>query len=551
MKQIMLSLLALLLAFFPHTAALREEAEADGEWRSTWDPCMSKWEEYGYFDHCSVDGDTLTIFEGVTALGWYYGEWIGDDWDSYEEQEEIPGNEELFENAMCFSLYDCDPDFHRVVLPSTLRYLGTDAFTGYTFEEFTLPEQLELLQTGAFTYCKINTLHIETELPYRLIWNCLFDCTVCAYDVPENHPVYKTIDGVLFTKDGKTLLSYPNGRQDTHYDVPAGVERIESRAFSNENLKTISLPIGLKSIGDYGFGGCTRLQSIALPLTVQEIGRRIFNECVSLELVSLPEGLEPEKGRGAEYYPDDAIFRGDNGNTLAQTDMRNGDENPSPFFAAAATLVGQGESIPLFETSTSEEPIDRLPDGMIVYVQSSDNHRLKIAPPLHWKTDSYGWVEMGNARCLPTEALFIYFDVLPAGESPIWTQRLPDPQREAPVETRDFSKGSQVSSGMLFGPFVVFKESEPFACRIQDCFLTVMGFYGDETKYGILYSDDPFELIPLKDGPDGETIREFLGGTQVEVLSMDESGCMVTTGPDTGWVPAGHVKCLPYDFEFD
>ena len=78
-----------------------------------------------------------------------------------------------------------------------------------------------------------------------------------------------------------------------------------------------------------------------------------------------------------------------------------------------------------------------------------------------------------------------------------------------------------------------------------------MCFWGDETKYGILYSDDPFELIPLKDGPDGETICEFLGGTQVEILSLDESGCMVTTGPDTGWVPAGHVKSIPYDFEFD
>ena len=126
------------------------------------------------------------------------------------------------------------------------------------------------------------------------IMNGLEDCFVAAYDAPEDHPLYKTVDGVLFSKDGKTLLAYPNARTATHYDVPAGVERIGNGAFGNEYLKTISLPIGLKSVGDYAFSGCTRLQSIALPLTVKEIGKGIFNEGVSLELVSLPEGMEAE-----------------------------------------------------------------------------------------------------------------------------------------------------------------------------------------------------------------------------------------------------------------
>ncbi len=540
MKRMLLLLLALLLALSLHTAALGEDGD-DWDWRANW-------EEWGYFDFCDVQDNTLIIFEGVKALGVART----DSWD--EDLQTDVEIEPAFVDGPSFA-WDADGgDFHRVSLPSTLRYLGVESFCYYDFEEFTLPAQLEILESYAFYRCTFDALRIETVLPADEILNGLEDCSVAAYDVPEDHPLYKTVDGVLFSKDGKTLLAYPNARTATHYDVPAGVERIGDGAFGNENLKTISLPIGLKSIGDYGFGGCTRLQSIALPLTVREIGKEIFADCVSLELVSLPEGLEAEKAENngwVEYYPDDAHFRGDNGDTLAQTNPRDGDENPSTFFAAAATLVGQGESIPLFETSTSEEPIDWLPDGMIVFVQSSDSHRLKIAPPLHWKTDSYGWVEMNNARCLPTETLFLYFDILPAGESPIWTQRLPDPQNEVPAETRDFSKGFKLTSGRLFGPFVVFQESEPFACRIQDCFLTAMCFWGDETKYGILYSDDPFELIPLKDGPDGETICEFLGGTQVEILSLDESGCMVTTGPDTGWVPAGHVKSIPYDFEFD
>ncbi len=305
MKRMLLSLLALLLAFSLHTAAMGED-EDDWDWRADW-------EEWGYFDYCDVQDDTLIIFEGVTALGVARTS----SWD--EDLQTDVEIEPAFVDGPSF-VWDADGgDFHRVSLPSTLRYIGLESFAFYDFTDFTLPAQLEILESCAMYRCSFNVLRIETTLPVADIMNGLEDCFVAAYDVPEDHPLYKTVDGVLFSKDGKTLLAYPNARTATHYDVPAGVERIGDGAFSNEYLKTISLPIGLQSIGDYGFGGCTRLQSIALPLTVREIGKEIFAYCVSLELVSLPEGLGAEKVENkwwAEYYPDDALFRGDNGDTL-------------------------------------------------------------------------------------------------------------------------------------------------------------------------------------------------------------------------------------------
>ncbi len=305
MKRIFLLLLALVLL---GPAALGEEAPPY-DWRADW-------EESGYDQYADVQNDTLIVFEGVTALG----EARKYRWDS--ELGTDVKIEPKFENGPRFLdlMFDASCPPHQVSLPSTLRYLGIESFCLFDFTSFTLPKQLEVLENSAFVYCYFNVLRIESTLPAQDILYSFYDCTIDAYEVPEDHPLYQAIDGVLFSKDGKTLLAYPGGRTDEHYDVPAGVEHIWPYAFGTDYLKTISLPIGLKTIGNGAFSDCGRLQSIAIPLTVTEIGDYAFWGCVSLELVSLPDGLTANKNdnpRFVQYYTDDFIYRGDNGDTLS------------------------------------------------------------------------------------------------------------------------------------------------------------------------------------------------------------------------------------------
>ena len=305
MKRIFLLLLALVLL---GPAALGEEAPPY-DW-------LADWEESGYDQYADVQDNTLIVFEGVTALG----EARKYRWDS--ELGTDVKIEPKFENGPRFLdlMFDASCPPHQVSLPSTLRYMGGESFYCLHFNAFTLPEQLEVLEAGAFEFCFFDVLRIESTLPAQELLNSFYDCTVVTYEVPEDHPLYQAIDGVLFSKDGKTLLAYPNGRTDEHYDVPAGVEHIVRNAFGTNYLKTISLPIGLKTIADAAFAGCGRLQSIAVPLTVTEIGKDAFWCCVSLELVSLPDGLTINKdinSKYVQYYTDDFLYRGDNGDTLS------------------------------------------------------------------------------------------------------------------------------------------------------------------------------------------------------------------------------------------
>ena len=50
--------------------------------------------------------------------------------------------------------------------------------------------------------------------------------------VDEKNPYFKSIDGVLYSKDGKTLIRYPGGRKERSFTVPDGVQAIGRHAFS-------------------------------------------------------------------------------------------------------------------------------------------------------------------------------------------------------------------------------------------------------------------------------------------------------------------------------
>ena len=78
-----------------------------------------------------------------------------------------------------------------------------------------------------------------------------------------------TVDGVEFTRNGRTLSRYPATKADGHYLVPSTVEEIADGAFAgNRKLKTIVLPYSVKKIGSAAFEGCTALVSAEVPDTV-------------------------------------------------------------------------------------------------------------------------------------------------------------------------------------------------------------------------------------------------------------------------------------------
>lgn len=112
--------------------------------------------------------------------------------------------------------------------------------------------------------------HIDEAAFY---WNY----ALASVEVDENNKNYTSVDGVLFTKDGKTLLCYPIAAAATEYTIPDGCERIGSHALGwATNLTALSIPEGLKEIGSLGLYGCTGISRLDLPGSLTKIEEQAF-----------------------------------------------------------------------------------------------------------------------------------------------------------------------------------------------------------------------------------------------------------------------------------
>ena len=202
-----------------------------------------------------------------------------------------------------------------LTLPEGLTYIGEEAFsrcTGLTsldlpkgplsigswaFNEcfrlasLTLPEGLTVIGDVAFSQCS-RLASLTLPLSLASLGENPFERCPAQITLPAGHPVFETIDGVLFDKVRKTLVAYPYTSVSAAYSVPEGVLTIGASAFREcISLREISLPEGLDGIGEWAFYG-TGLVSPAMPESLIYIGASAFSSCFELTSMTLPDGLE-------------------------------------------------------------------------------------------------------------------------------------------------------------------------------------------------------------------------------------------------------------------
>lgn len=73
---------------------------------------------------------------------------------------------------------------------------------------------------------------------------------------------YASENGVLFSKDMKTLYQYPGGKNQSYYVIPDTVTRISANAFQNAQIAVLCIPSSVKEIDENVFDGCNKLQAI-------------------------------------------------------------------------------------------------------------------------------------------------------------------------------------------------------------------------------------------------------------------------------------------------
>ena len=180
-----------------------------------------------------------------------------------------------------------------VSLPNTVKEIKWGAFWECTeLTSINLPQDLVIIEECAFNRCGMITISIPETTEY--VGESAFSgCTnLQKINVDKNNTNYTSVSGILYSKDLKTLIAYPNG-YGSEYSIPTTTINIASSAFEGcSDLKNIIIPDSVKSIGEYAFCECSNLTSVIIPDSVNEIGERIFLDCLNLRSVNIPTQIE-------------------------------------------------------------------------------------------------------------------------------------------------------------------------------------------------------------------------------------------------------------------
>ncbi|MBQ3736465.1 MAG: leucine-rich repeat protein [Candidatus Methanomethylophilaceae archaeon] len=146
------------------------------------------------------------------------------------------------------------------------------------------------IQGGCFngnnTLVSIRIYGTVTDIADDAFYGCK---SLSSIDVEGNNNYYCSIDGVLFTKDRKTLVAYPAGKEGMYYTIPGGVEVIGDHAFScNKNLIQLTIPESVTFISRYAFEYTAHLSEIVnlSDVVFAEIDFVRFSGCYNVVLDS-------------------------------------------------------------------------------------------------------------------------------------------------------------------------------------------------------------------------------------------------------------------------
>ena len=112
--------------------------------------------------------------------------------------------------------------------------------------------------------------------------------------VSHKHRLYTTRDGILMSRDYKTIIRCPATRQG-HFEIPIQVEQLSPLAFANCQLSSVAFSRTIKVIPERCFSRSKQLQTVLLPSGVEEIGTGAFASCSQLRTIPLPASISTIK----------------------------------------------------------------------------------------------------------------------------------------------------------------------------------------------------------------------------------------------------------------
>lgn len=165
------------------------------------------------------------------------------------------------------TFYGCT-GLESVVIPEGIKTIGNKAYSDCTnanFTALTLPSTLEYVGTDAFGNCKQLTGVYITDL--AAYCNVFFELSL--YNL---HPLYYA------------RHLYLNNQLVSDLVIPDGVEGINQFTFPFLSLNSVTIPEGVTSVAQMAFYNCANVKKLSLPASLTNIGVDAFHGFSSCEL---------------------------------------------------------------------------------------------------------------------------------------------------------------------------------------------------------------------------------------------------------------------------
>lgn len=259
-----------------------------------------------------------------------------------QERAVVPGEvrkilRNAFSGAACSEIVFENPDIsaERDAFEDSewMKYQGDFCIVGNLFfrlnrplERLTVPEGIRRFHESAFW--KAVPGHLDTPVMpsrsnmedlggrrgYRRCSELTLRCAGAGIDTgalrgwyglravyfAREHKKYRSSEGIIFSKDGKALEFYPQGRTEKAYRIPEGVVKIGREAFRGQKyLEEIFMPDSVVTVGMGAFYQCSALKKVLFSENIRELpdasayqNGGVFEQCEALKSAALPRKLQ-------------------------------------------------------------------------------------------------------------------------------------------------------------------------------------------------------------------------------------------------------------------
>lgn len=170
----------------------------------------------------------------------------------------------------------------------TISTIGYESFAGCSsLQSVALHETLSEIGERSFQDTAIKTIEFGKNVNSigkdAFLGNKVLESIV----VTEKNKEFSTVDGVLYNKNGNSLIIYPVAKKGA-FTLPQGVEEIREGAFKNATLSDFTIPqdSALNTIRNNAFEG-SMITSISLPEAVTVINAETFKDAKKLQSVEM------------------------------------------------------------------------------------------------------------------------------------------------------------------------------------------------------------------------------------------------------------------------